>query len=96
MNRSFIVVAAIGLVLGASFLTLGMADEDRHRAWFAPARVDFAPLADPLYRSECGDCHMPYPAGLLPAASWRRIMNGLEDHFGDHAVRIPGVGRWDD
>jgi nitrate/TMAO reductase-like tetraheme cytochrome c subunit len=44
-----------------------------------------AATTSPLYQEECGSCHMAYPAGLLPASSWRRIMANLDDHFGDNA-----------
>jgi hypothetical protein len=37
------------------------------------------------YRSECGECHLAYPAELLPASSWQRLMDGLGDHFGESA-----------
>jgi len=37
------------------------------------------------YVEECGSCHMAYPAKLLPQQSWRTIMGGLEDHFGENA-----------
>jgi len=37
------------------------------------------------YAEECGSCHMAYPAMLLPQQSWRKIMAGLEDHFGENA-----------
>ena len=37
------------------------------------------------YEEECGSCHMAYPAMLLPQQSWRKIMAGLEDHFGENA-----------
>ena len=40
---------------------------------------------------ECGECHMAYQPGLLPAAGWNRIMDGLADHFGDTASLPPGV-----
>ncbi|KHF24977.1 diheme cytochrome c [Solemya velum gill symbiont] len=40
---------------------------------------------NPLYQEECGSCHMAYPPGLLPSASWRKMMGNLEDHFGDNA-----------
>jgi len=45
--------------------------------------------ATPVYKEECGECHMVYPAGLLPARSWEKIMTGLEDHFGDNAELDP-------
>ena len=37
------------------------------------------------YGEECGGCHMAYPAMLLPPQSWRQIMAGLADHFGENA-----------
>ena len=37
------------------------------------------------YVEECGSCHMAYPARLLPAESWSKVMNGLHDHFGENA-----------
>lgn len=37
------------------------------------------------YRQECASCHVAYPPGLLPAASWKRLMNGLEHHYGSDA-----------
>lgn len=42
-------------------------------------------FVDVVYRDECGACHMAYPPGLLPSASWRAIMDGLGDHFGENA-----------
>jgi mono/diheme cytochrome c family protein len=39
----------------------------------------------PQYQQECGACHVPYPPGLLPAASWQRLMNNLPRHFGTDA-----------
>jgi len=37
------------------------------------------------YVEECGSCHMAYPAMSLPQQSWRNIIAGLEDHFGENA-----------
>lgn len=46
-----------------------------------------SPLAPPLpkYQQECASCHMAYPPGQLPAASWQRIMGSLGKHFGTDA-----------
>lgn len=38
------------------------------------------------YRSACGECHFPFPPSLLPAGSWRALMAGLDDHFGENAT----------
>jgi hypothetical protein len=53
-----------------------------------PSQADghgVAPVKDPVVAKECSACHMIYPAGLLPARSWQRLMGGLNDHFGDNA-----------
>jgi cytochrome b len=40
---------------------------------------------DPLTAEECSACHNFYHPSLLPAASWKRLMAGLDDHFGENA-----------
>jgi mono/diheme cytochrome c family protein len=39
----------------------------------------------PKYRQECAACHIAYPPGMLPAASWQRILGNLQHHFGTDA-----------
>ena len=43
----------------------------------------------PVYKQECAACHMAYPPGMLPAASWQRIMLGLDKHYGSDASMAP-------
>lgn len=47
-------------------------------------RTSSAPMNEE-YQTECGSCHLAYPANLLPASSWKAVMNGLDDHFGENA-----------
>lgn len=37
------------------------------------------------YTQECAACHTAYPPGMLPKASWTRIMSGLDKHYGTDA-----------
>lgn len=37
------------------------------------------------WQSECSSCHTLFHPTLLPAASWEKVMAGLDDHFGDNA-----------
>lgn len=37
------------------------------------------------YAQSCSACHTLYAPGLLPARSWKVMMSGLADHFGDNA-----------
>lgn len=43
--------------------------------------------ADPgaKWKAECSSCHMAYPPGYLPERSWRKLMSGLDKHFGENA-----------
>ena len=54
-----------------------------------PAKgVPTAPL-HPVYVKECGECHFAYPPSLAPAATWKAVMDGLADHFGENASLDP-------
>ncbi len=60
------------------------------------ACADEAGLAspdNPKWKEECGACHVAYPPQLLTAADWRRLMAGLDNHFGDNAAIDPKVNR---
>lgn len=37
------------------------------------------------FQQECSGCHIAYAPGLLPAESWRKMMAGLDQHFGSDA-----------
>jgi hypothetical protein len=54
------------------------------------ARRGAVPLL-PAYTQECSACHLAYPPALLPAPSWRRLMNGLDRHYGSDASLDPAT-----
>jgi len=88
------------MVFGIS-MTLAMvlgwqiAQGDDDKEWWLGQSLkrtaDVAPVNNPDYIEECGSCHMAFPPGLLPARSWDKLMNGLDDHFGDNAELEPGT-----
>jgi mono/diheme cytochrome c family protein len=39
----------------------------------------------PKYQQECAACHLAFPPGMLPAASWQHIMGTLSQHYGADA-----------
>lgn len=47
--------------------------------------------ANQNWQQECGSCHLAYPPSLLPKASWRRVMAGLDTHFGENASLEPAT-----
>ncbi len=78
LKSAAIAVAAIGVVLG-SFLSYA----DEHEWRLSAAAV--TPVNNEAYAAECGSCHFAYSPGLLPARSWRALMAGLDNHFGENA-----------
>jgi hypothetical protein len=54
-------------------------------SWGDGSAPTFPPISDKTAAAECSACHMAYPAGLLPARSWTRMMRDLENHFGEDA-----------
>jgi cytochrome c5 len=81
--------SACCLILTASACSLllsGQAqarDDDDHGARHTAGRATpGAAAASPVYVQECGACHVAYPPGLLPAASWQRLIGHLDKHFG--------------
>lgn len=38
------------------------------------------------WKQECSSCHIAFAPGLLSAESWRKLMGGLDKHFGSDAT----------
>ena len=78
-------VASMIFILGIVAAPVVWSDDDEYRVKYGRYSTGVEPVSNPAYKKECGDCHMAYSPGLLPAKSWSKIMSGLEDHFGDNA-----------
>ncbi|AJQ93806.1 diheme cytochrome c [Gynuella sunshinyii] len=93
----FVGVLIMGLILTVSLSSMALAsgplsglfgeheddDDDDGRVLALNDRSLVTP--NTTYSEECGACHMAYPAKLLPMTSWTKIMNGLDNHFGENA-----------
>lgn len=67
--------AVLGLILTIFGTGSALADD---------TRAQKVPLL-PKYQQECSSCHVAYPPGMLPSASWKRLMDNLPNHFGTDA-----------
>jgi hypothetical protein len=45
----------------------------------------YRPISDKATLEECSACHMAFQSQMLPERSWKKIMSGLSDHFGEDA-----------
>lgn len=63
---------------GAALLGLGATGN----VW---AERSYAVAPNARHQQECGSCHVAYPPGLLPTASWQQLMGNLDKHFGTDA-----------
>ncbi len=85
MNRTIKSIFMIGAV---SFSLVATSAHAEWTDWFSFKRAkEFPTVNDAEYNKECGSCHFAYQPGLMPAASWQKVMdaNALADHFGDNA-----------
>lgn len=89
--KKILITTSILLIVAAATVPVVFSDDDwdeyKQRA-HGVAKVD-----NPVYKDECDSCHMAYPPGLLPAASWKTMMSNLSDHFGDNAELDPVVNK---
>jgi len=85
-SRPFHTRARAGAALAFLLLAQGAwADDDDLGAARAPLLA--------AYKTECSGCHVAYPPGLLPAASWRRVIDNLPHHYGTDASLDPATAR---
>jgi len=84
MKKKYMLLAASSLSL-VLFWSISFGDDDHDEMQFWKRQPGVAPVSNELYKKECGSCHFAYQPGLLPEQSWKKIMAGLEDHFGDNA-----------
>jgi mono/diheme cytochrome c family protein len=77
MTRSLKKTAALALLIVSGALLSAHADSNKNNA----------PMVKPLpkYQQECSACHMAYPVGMLPSASWANLMGNLSKHYGTDA-----------
>lgn len=77
--------------LAAALLTIGItmplahADDDDDERYEGRSRSPAAAQINTKFQQECSSCHIAYAPRLLPAESWRKIMSGLDKHFGSDA-----------
>lgn len=87
MKKILSISALIITSLAITGIAVGDDDYEEHgfKRWFGERSLDVAPVKSDRYKAECSSCHFAYQPGLLPARSWKKLMIGLEDHFGDNA-----------
>ena len=83
--KSTLAITAVIFTIGIVTLPVVFSDNDVDWRDYEHRSTGVADVRHPAYTEECGACHMVYPPGLLSTASWTRVMNGLDDHFGDNA-----------
>ncbi len=87
--KTGVFLSLIVILMAAAGWQASRGDDDGEALWSRGPEV--VPVTNARYEEECGGCHLAYSPGLLPARSWRRIMGGLEDHFGDNAELEPAL-----
>lgn len=83
--RGIGVVAAVGVF---SLLAFSLPSADAH----GDGGGNVLPrTTNKAWQQECASCHIAYSPAFLPKASWRRLMGGLDQHFGENASLDPAT-----
>ena len=98
------VIFAFSLLLTFSLILKAYSDDDhykkRYRYRGGHQKVDddkkghdnndhLKPVTNQTYNETCGGCHFAYQPELLPSASWLKILNQLDDHYGEEIEADP-------
>ena len=79
-------LSCLALLMGLAWDTGGllvMADDHQdHKRKKHHGPVRAVPV-NSLHQQSCGGCHLAYPPGLLPARSWRKLVEEQAQHFGE-------------
>ena len=89
-------IAAVGAAITLPLFSSQVLADDDHEEREAPrserreserrpaAKTALAAMPK-AYQAECASCHMAFEPRFLPAASWQRMMNTLDKHYGTDA-----------
>jgi len=84
-----LLLVCVAVTTGLGLSTESVADDDEHegknKSSLRGQQASVLPVSNPTYGRECAACHFAYLPGLLPAASWKRLMTNLDDHYGEDA-----------
>ena len=73
-------------ITSTSALLAGNNTDSDAQSKAARSKIDNLTLvANGAWKAECGSCHLAFPPGLLPERSWKKMMGGLDKHFGENA-----------
>lgn len=81
MKTAISLIAAISILSGSA-LAEGRGDKHGGENRGKPVQPS---RTNAQWLQECGSCHLAFSPGLLPAESWRKVMAGLNKHFGSDA-----------
>ena len=92
LHKKYSTLAAALLVLGL-YAPVALAEEqneERERGGRYGGENRGKPVkaaaSNSKFQQECSSCHIPFAPELLPAESWRKLMGGLNKHFGSDAA----------
>jgi hypothetical protein len=81
LRRLVAIAMAVSVVLGAAWFFRGRLIDVpgvKHLPFVGKSLPD-----NKTWRDECGSCHVAYHPTLLPARSWKALMDRQDDHFGE-------------
>lgn len=82
----WVAIITAGLFWFQGYLTETL--ERPYQPFHGPALPD-----NPIWRAECGACHLAFHPSLLPARSWKAMMDGQASHFEEDLFLEPDTAK---
>ena len=70
------------LLLVGCIWSIGIGSALADNSNFLLSQTNNNSLGKELYLENCGSCHLPLPAEVLPTRSWENILNNSQNHYG--------------
>lgn len=86
-NQKFAHLLAVALLTTIVSMPVAHADDDDDddEGGSGHSGKPVATQTNARFQQECSACHIAYAPRMLPAESWRKVMSGLDKHFGSDA-----------
>ena len=86
-----LIVLLIGFVFFMTINASSASTIDNHPNFLIAQLESSSDLGREFYIENCGSCHIPIPAEVLPTDAWQKILEQPRDHYGESLPKMINI-----
>ena len=90
-KKLFLIVLLIAFIFLMTTNTVSASTMDDHPNLFIAQLESSSDLGREFYVENCGSCHIPIPAEVLPTDAWQKILEQPRDHYGENLPKMVNI-----